>query len=129
MGGGSGGRKPFHFQIGDTIAGGTFKRIEKKKNESTSQGFGSCVIIPSCRRYRVWARRELLMCKGINWAKLRLDHKCKVASAATRLYSLVAYKHPLLLQQQATPCIRRFLSCSVCQELFFVFDQIRSQIR
>lgn len=34
----------------------------------------------------------LLICKGRNWAKMRFNHKCKVASAATRLYSLVAYK-------------------------------------
>lgn len=32
------------------------------------------------------------LCKGINWARMRLNHKCKVASATARLYSLVAYQ-------------------------------------
>lgn len=66
---------------------------------------------------RVWAQGELLMCKGINWAKMRYNHKCKVASAATTLYSLVAYKPPLCLQEVTLYLLgvlpRRFPSVSV----------------
>lgn len=44
------------------------------------------------------------LCQGINWAKMRLNHKCKVASAATRLYSLVAYQ-PSLCRHGVTLCL------------------------
>lgn len=44
------------------------------------------------------------LCQGINWAKMRLNHKCKVASAATRLCSLVAYQ-PSLCRHPVTLCL------------------------
>lgn len=86
----------FFFLSGDTITGASFE--ETKKIHITQFWFRLSPLSVS-----VCGLKGSDLCQGINWAKMRLNHKCKVASAATRLCSLVAY--------QPSPCRHRVTLC------------------
>lgn len=88
----------FFFLSGDTITGASFWKKNKIIHITQFWFHLSPLSVSVC------GLKGSDLCQGINWAKMRLNHKCKVASAATRLYSLVAYQ-PSLCRHRVTLCL------------------------